>query len=45
MENNTMKLELANAIADSLWMRGLISKEELLKIKERNAETLTLKKV
>ncbi len=43
MEDITVRIALANAIAESLWMRGLLSNEELAKIKKRNAETLSLK--
>lgn len=40
----SIKIALANAIAESLWMKGLISDIELKKIKDKNAESLSLKK-
>ena len=40
----TIKIALANAIAQRLWMQGLISDIELKKIKDKYAESLTLKK-
>lgn len=43
MEDITIKIALANAIAESLWMKGLISNDELAKIKKKNAESLSLK--
>lgn len=43
MEDITAKIALANAIAEGLWMKGLISNEELSNIKKKNAETLSLK--
>lgn len=39
------KIALADAIAESLWMKGLLSNEELKLIKEKNAETLSLKNI
>lgn len=40
----SITIALANAIAESLWMKGLISDIELKKIKDKNAESLSLKK-
>ena len=40
----SIKIALANAIAESFWMKGLISDIELKKIKDKNAESLSLKK-
>lgn len=40
----SIKIALANAIAESLWMKGLISDIELKNIKDKNAESLSLKK-
>ena len=40
----SIKIALANAIAESLWMKGFISDIELKNIKDKNAESLSLKK-
>ena len=38
MESKEMKLALAIAMAESLWMKGLISNDEIAKIRLKLAE-------
>lgn len=40
MGSNEIKLSLAIAIAENLWMKGLISDEEIAKIRLKLAEKL-----
>ncbi len=41
--NEVLKLEVANALADKLWLLGLVTDSELSKIKEANKEQIIKK--
>lgn len=37
MESNKLKLALANAIVEKLWLKGLIDDEQKERLKEKNS--------
>lgn len=41
--SDILRLEVANAIADKLWLLGLVTDSELSKIKEANKEQIIKK--
>ena len=40
MENKKIKLAVANAIVEQLWVKGLITEDEKVRIQARNKEKI-----